>query len=173
MSFETNFNVSWKRWICQNISCLSSSKKKCRINCKMSCHLNSISLMTYTSWRVRHNWKRIIISVLTMQNLVDDRVQSLRSRSKRELQQVAQWASRRSRSRSMKNLNRLSSNRQYEILINIVLQTREHRISLKRLISIRLKRNLWKQINASIATNQIISIAIVQNSENSKLSRWT
>ncbi len=55
MSFETNFNVSWKRWIYRNIFCLSSSKEKCSINCKTWCHLKLISLMIYMNWRVKHN----------------------------------------------------------------------------------------------------------------------
>jgi hypothetical protein len=171
--FEMNFSVSWKKWICQNIFYWSSKNEKCFINCRTLCSSNLISLIIYTSWRVRHNEKRIIINVLTMSNFVDDRMQSLRSRSKRKLQSIVQCASLRSRSRSMKKLNQRSLNRQYEISISIVLQILERQIFLERLISIRLKRNLWKRKNVLIATNQIISVEIAQNRENSEWLRWT
>ncbi len=72
----------------------------------------------------------------------------------------------------MKKLNRLSLNRQYEISISIVLQILERRIFSERLISIRLKKNSWKRKNISIAMNQIISVKIVRNFENSELSKW-
>ncbi len=125
--------------------------------------------MTYTSWRVKHNWKRIIMNVLTMSNLVDDRMQSLRSRSKRKLQSIVQWTS--LRSRSMRKLNKFLRKRRSEFLINFAFRRLE--LFLKRLISIRLKKNLWKQINVLIATNRIISIVIARNLENSKMSKWT
>ncbi len=108
-------------------------------------------------------------------SLVNDRVQSLLSlsRSRRKRRLIVQSTSLRFRSRSMKKLNRFSLNRQYEISISIVLQIFECRIFSKRLISIRLEKNSWKRKNVSIAMNQIISVKIVRNLENSKLSKWT
>jgi hypothetical protein len=104
-------------------------------------------------------------------SLVDDRVQSLLSRSKRKLQSVAQWASLRSRSRAMTKSNRFLLKRRSEILINFVSRRLES--SLERLISTRLKRSLWKQINVIIAMNWIISIATARNSKNSESLKWT
>jgi hypothetical protein len=106
-------------------------------------------------------------------SLVNDRMQSSRTRSKRKLQSVALWTSLRSRSRSMRKQNRRLSRQRSEISISIVFQILERQIFLKRLISIRLKKNLWKRKNALIATNRIISTKIAQNSESSELSRWT
>jgi hypothetical protein len=82
----------------------------------------------------------------------------------------------RSRLQSMKKQNRRSSKQRYETLINFVHRIFENSTQAqtsKRLTSIRLKNNLWRRTNASIAMNQIISAEIARNSENSELSRWT
>jgi hypothetical protein len=90
-------------------------------------------LARLTQWKENH-YKRI--------DDVKSRRRSsavVRSKTKRKLRSIEQWTSLRFRSRSMKKSNRFLSKRRSEILINF--ESRRFESLLKRLISIRLKRN--------------------------------